>query len=72
MVFNEVNAAFAWAVHSGNVGAAAPEPAAAWLFCSALGLLGWIRRRRAHRIAVAGARMRPCPAYPSLAANTFP
>ncbi len=35
---------FAWAVHPGNVGVI-PVPAAVWLFGSALGLLGWIRRK---------------------------
>jgi hypothetical protein len=34
----------AWAVHDGNVGMV-PVPAAVWLFGSALGLLGWLRRR---------------------------
>ena len=33
---------FAWAVHDGDV---VPVPAAAWLFGSALGLLGWMKRR---------------------------
>ena len=37
----------AWAVHDGNPGTAVvPVPAAVWLFGSALGLLGWVRRRR--------------------------
>jgi hypothetical protein len=35
---------FAWAVHDGN--AAVPVPAAVWLFGSALGILGWVRRRK--------------------------
>jgi hypothetical protein len=35
----------AWAVRDGNV-AAVPVPAAVWLFGSALGLLGWMRRKR--------------------------
>ena len=34
----------AWAVHDGNVGVV-PVPAAVWLFGSALGLLGWVRRK---------------------------
>jgi hypothetical protein len=33
-----------WAVRSGDVGAV-PIPAAVWLFGSALGLLGWMRRK---------------------------
>lgn len=36
---------YAWAVSPGDVGAAVPVPAAAWMFGSALGVLGWIRRR---------------------------
>jgi hypothetical protein len=35
---------FAWAVRDGDV-AVVPIPAAAWLLGSALGLLGWMRRR---------------------------
>jgi hypothetical protein len=35
-----------WAVRSGDVGVV-PIPAAVWLFGSALGLLGWMRRRTA-------------------------
>jgi hypothetical protein len=34
----------AWAVHDGR--AVVPVPASVWLFGSALGLLGWLRRRR--------------------------
>ena len=39
------NIEWAWAVRTGDVGAV-PIPAAAWLFGSALGLLGWMRRTR--------------------------
>jgi len=35
---------YAWAVHDGNI-SAVPVPAAVWLFGSALGLLGWMRRK---------------------------
>ncbi len=35
------------AVRSGDVGAQVPIPAAAWLFGSALGLLGWMQRKAA-------------------------
>ena len=35
---------FAWAVRSGDVGVV-PVPAAMWLFGSALGILGWIKRK---------------------------
>ena len=42
----KINPDPAWAVHDGNA-AAIPVPAAAWLFGSALGLLGWIRRKSA-------------------------
>jgi hypothetical protein len=41
---NEASQISAWAVHDGNIGMV-PVPAAVWLFGSALGLLGWLRRR---------------------------
>jgi hypothetical protein len=45
--FSQAGAGQAWAVHDGNIGnAVVPIPASAWLFGSALGLLGWLRRRR--------------------------
>jgi hypothetical protein len=37
---------YGWAVRSGDV-SAVPIPAAVWLFGSALGLLGWMRRKAA-------------------------
>jgi hypothetical protein len=37
---------FAWAVRDGDVGPAVPVPPAVWLFGSALGLLGWLRRKK--------------------------
>ncbi len=37
---------FAWAVRPGDV-SVVPVPAAVWLFGSALGLLGWMKRRKA-------------------------
>jgi hypothetical protein len=36
---------YGWAVRSGDV-AVVPVPAAVWMFGSALGLLGWMRRRK--------------------------
>jgi len=44
--FTKGNALKAFAVRSGDV-AAVPVPAAVWLFGSALGLLGWMRRKKA-------------------------
>ena len=38
--------AFTWPVRSGDVGAV-PVPAAVWLFGSALGVIGWMRREAA-------------------------
>jgi len=45
---NKINSYYAWAVHSGDVGApVVPVPAAAWLFGSGLlGLVGMARRGR--------------------------
>jgi hypothetical protein len=46
--FGKSGSALAWAVHDGNPGGAVvPVPASVWLFGSALGLLGRLRRRRA-------------------------
>jgi hypothetical protein len=42
----ESNLRWAWAVREGDVGVV-PVPGSAWLFGSALGLLGWLRRRKA-------------------------
>jgi hypothetical protein len=45
--FSQAGSGQAWAVHDGNIGnAVVPVPASVWLFGSALGLLGWLRRRR--------------------------
>jgi len=41
----------AWAVMDGDIGAVVPVPAAAWTLGSALGLLGWLRRRGGARVA---------------------
>ena len=41
---SKTNFRFAWAVHDGDVGVV-PVPAAVWLFGSALGLLGWLKRK---------------------------
>ncbi len=38
---------YAWAVRSGDVTQVVPVPAAVWLLGSALGVLGWIRRKAA-------------------------
>jgi hypothetical protein len=43
---NKLDSIHAWAVHDGNPGGAVvPVPAAVWLFGSALGILGWMRRK---------------------------
>lgn len=44
--FGKTSALAAWAVRSGDVGAV-PVPAAVWLFCSALGIVIWTRRKAA-------------------------
>jgi hypothetical protein len=44
--FGKSTVLVAWAVHDGNI-AAVPLPAAVWLFGSALGLLAWMRRKKA-------------------------
>jgi hypothetical protein len=50
------NTGYAWAVHSGDVGAPIPVPAAVWLFGSGLiGLLGVVRRR--YNSAAAGVKI---------------
>lgn len=38
----------AWAVHDGDPFAVAPIPPAVWLFGSALGVMGWMRRKLAN------------------------
>lgn len=42
------NTAFVWAVHDGDpLASVVPIPAAVWLFGSALGVIGWMRRKAA-------------------------
>jgi len=43
---NKLNGFNAWAVHSGDF-AVIPLPPAVWLFGSALGVMGWLRRKAA-------------------------
>ncbi len=46
--FLQLTEKHAWAVHGGNLGVAVvPIPASVWMFGSALGLLGWMRRKSA-------------------------
>jgi hypothetical protein len=42
----ESHALYAWAVRDGDIGVV-PIPAAVWLFGSALGVMGWMRRKAA-------------------------
>jgi hypothetical protein len=46
-VFNMDNPLNAWAVHDGDPLAVVPIPAAVWLLGSALGVMGWMRRKAA-------------------------
>lgn len=44
------NPSYAWAVTDGDALTVVPLPPAVWLFGSALGLMGWTRRRSASRV----------------------
>lgn len=46
---NNPDAQYAWAVHDGDPFAVVPVPAAVWLFGSALGVMGVIRRNKSEK-----------------------